>query len=119
LYCRTHEHHYSRNEKADENDERNLYPVASCHLYVVWFTLRAQCAWRPISSWLISKVAVFWVVATCSLVEVYRSFRCACSLHQSDRTSERRQTSTGLHGVTTQKTVSHLPTRRCENLKSH
>jgi hypothetical protein len=27
------------------------------------------------------KMAVFWVVVTCSLVEVYRRFRGACCLH--------------------------------------
>jgi hypothetical protein len=27
------------------------------------------------------KMAVFWVVATCSLVKVYRRFRCASCLH--------------------------------------
>jgi hypothetical protein len=32
------------------------------------------------------KMAVFWVVAPCSLVEVYRRFRGACCLHhQGDR----------------------------------
>jgi hypothetical protein len=28
------------------------------------------------------KIAVFWVVGPCSLVEVYRRFRGACCLHQ-------------------------------------
>jgi hypothetical protein len=55
-----------------------------------------------------SKMAVFWVLAPCSLVQVYRSFRGACCL----------LTSTRLHGATTQK-HSHLRTRRRENLKSH
>jgi hypothetical protein len=33
-------------------------------------------------------MAVFWVVAPCSLVEVYRRFRGACCLHhQGDRPS--------------------------------
>jgi hypothetical protein len=31
------------------------------------------------------KVAVFWVVAPCSLVEVYRRFRRACCLHHHTR----------------------------------
>jgi hypothetical protein len=30
------------------------------------------------------KMAVFWVVAPCSLVDVYRRFRDACCLHQND-----------------------------------
>jgi hypothetical protein len=34
------------------------------------------------------KIAVFWVVAPCSLVEVYQRFRGPCCLHhQGDRTS--------------------------------
>jgi hypothetical protein len=28
------------------------------------------------------KMAVFWVVAPCSLVEVYQCFRCPCCLHR-------------------------------------
>jgi hypothetical protein len=28
------------------------------------------------------KIAVFWVLASCSLVEVYRRFRGACCLHR-------------------------------------
>jgi hypothetical protein len=67
------------------------------------------------------KMAVFWVVAQCSLVEVYQRFRGPCSLHhqgdeslmithrslialmmEAARTSE---TSTRLHCATTQKTV--------------
>jgi hypothetical protein len=45
------------------------------------------------------KIAVFWVVAPCSLVEVYqRSTGPCCLHHQGDRP-------TSLHGVTTQKTA--------------
>jgi hypothetical protein len=32
-------------------------------------------------SYFIPEVAVFWAVALCSLVEVYRRFRGACCLH--------------------------------------
>jgi hypothetical protein len=42
------------------------------------------------------KMAVFWFVAPCSLVEVYRRFRGACCLHnQGDRPDDggRRQSS--------------------------
>jgi hypothetical protein len=43
-------------------------------------------------------MAVFWVVAPCSLVEVYQRFRGPCCLHhQGDFTR--------LHGSTTQKTA--------------
>jgi hypothetical protein len=40
-------------------------------------------------------MAVFWVVAPCSLVEVYQRFRGPCCLHHQPR----------LHGITTQKTA--------------
>jgi hypothetical protein len=46
---------------------------------------------------LIMKVAVFRVVAPCSLVDVYRRLRGACYLHH--------QTFTRLHVATAQKTV--------------
>jgi hypothetical protein len=36
------------------------------------------------------KIAVFWVVAPCSLVEVYQRFRGPCCLHhQGDRTTQK------------------------------
>jgi hypothetical protein len=48
------------------------------------------------------KMAVFWDVAPCSLVEIYRRFRGSCCLHhQGDNPED-----------------SHLYTRRRENLKS-
>jgi hypothetical protein len=46
------------------------------------------------------KIAVFWVVAPCSLVEVYQRFRGPCS-HQQQTT---------LHGATTQKTAIFILT---------
>jgi hypothetical protein len=49
------------------------------------------------------KMAVFWVVAPCSLVEVYQRFRGPCCLHhQGDRSED-----------------SHLHTHRREDLKSY
>jgi hypothetical protein len=40
------------------------------------------------------KIAVFWVIAPCSLVEVYQRFRGPCCLHhQGDRLQPRRQQS--------------------------
>jgi hypothetical protein len=42
------------------------------------------------------KMTVFWIVAPCSLIEVYRPFRGACCLHHlEDRTAQqpRRQSS--------------------------
>jgi hypothetical protein len=49
---------------------------------------------------------VFWDVAPCHLVEVYRHFRGAfCLHHQGDRISEMSVTSAKLHGAESQKTV--------------
>jgi hypothetical protein len=48
-------------------------------------------------------MAVFWVVAPCSLVELYQRFRGPCCLHhQGDESS--------LHGATTQKTIIFILT---------
>jgi hypothetical protein len=58
------------------------------------------------------KMAVFWVVAPCNLVEVYRRLRGACCLHNQGNSFYK----------TTQcndPEDSHLHTRRHENLKSH
>jgi hypothetical protein len=51
-----------------------------------------------------TKIAVFWVVAPCSLVEVYRRFRGPCCLHHQGDWSP----STRLHGARTQKTAIYL-----------
>jgi hypothetical protein len=40
---------------------------------------------------LIKKMAVFWDVAPCSLVEVYQRFRGACCLHQHSSPWQWRQ----------------------------
>jgi hypothetical protein len=59
---------------------------------------------------------VFWVVAPCSLGEVYRRFRGACCLHhQGD------EASVNLHQTTWRNNPedSHLHTRHRQNLKSH
>jgi hypothetical protein len=59
-----------------------------------------------------TKMAVFWVVTLCSLVEVYQYFSGSCCLHRQGTWWWRQQvslkcwwTSTRLHGVTTQKTA--------------
>jgi hypothetical protein len=60
------------------------------------------------------KIAVFWVVAQCGLVQVYRRSRDACCLRYQGYESspwwwrekaplKRRSTSIRLHGATTQK----------------
>jgi hypothetical protein len=43
------------------------------------------------------KMAGFWVVAPCSLVEVYHRFRGACSLHHRDDEYRRKPSSLGFN----------------------
>jgi hypothetical protein len=76
------------------------------------------------------KMAVFWIVAPCSLVKVYGRFGCACFLHhQGDEGSTHRPDNgkerTSELSVNVYQTTgcnnpeeSHLYTRRHENLKS-
>jgi hypothetical protein len=75
------------------------------------------------------KMAVFWVVAPCSLVEVYRRFRGACCVsHQGDRPDDGDskhlwnvkfyQRFTRLHGAKSQKTaIFLLAAARASHLK--
>jgi hypothetical protein len=57
-------------------------------------------------------MAVFWVVAPCSLVEVYRRFRGACCLnHQSDDHPDDGS-------ATTKKTVSNLQKYFCSRYRN-
>jgi hypothetical protein len=54
------------------------------------------------------KIAILWVVATCSLVEVYQRFRGPCCLHhQGDRPDDGGRTSETL--------VNFYQTTRCYN----
>jgi hypothetical protein len=64
-------------------------------------------------------MAVFWVVAPCSLVEVYRRFRGACCLHhQSNKCTS--ETSVNFYQNTQRNSKDNHPhTRHRENLKSH
>jgi hypothetical protein len=72
-------------------------------------------------------MAVFWVVASCSLVEVYQSFRGPCCLHHHSLTAlmmEAARTSETLiiFYQTTRRynpEDSHIRTHRRENLKSY
>jgi hypothetical protein len=48
-------------------------------------------------------MAIFWVVAPCNLVEIYRRLRGDCCLHNQGNSPE----------------DSHLHARRRENLKPH
>jgi hypothetical protein len=59
---------------------------------------------KILKHWLKWKMAVFWVVAPCSLVEVYRRFRGADCLHLMMENNPED---------------SHLRTHRRENLKSY
>jgi hypothetical protein len=73
-------------------------------------------------------MTVFWDVASCSLVEIYRRFRGTCCLHQGDplialmmEVANSSETSVNL-GQTTWRNIredSHLHSRCRENLKSH
>jgi hypothetical protein len=57
------------------------------------------------------KMAVFWDVAPCSLVEVHRHFRGPCCLHnERDAPLKLRSPSTGLHGEISQKAVIFILT---------
>jgi hypothetical protein len=76
-----------------------------------------------------SKTTVFWVVAPCSLVEVYQRFRGPCCLHHQ---GDERIIALMMEAAKTSETLvkfyqttrrynpedSHLRTHRCENLKS-
>jgi hypothetical protein len=65
------------------------------------------------------KMTVFWDVAPCSLIKVYRRFKCACCLHhQGDSLSE---TPANFYRTSRRNIPedSHFHTRRRENLESH
>jgi hypothetical protein len=81
-------------------------------------------------------MAVFWVVAPCSLAEVYRRFRGGCCLYQFTDVSEVLAASIIVLMIEAARTSEtyvkffkttrrnnpedgHLHNRRCENLKSH
>jgi hypothetical protein len=63
-------------------------------------------------------MTVFWDVAPCSPVEVYRRFRAFALMMKAARTSE---TSANFYQTTSRNIPedSHLHIRRRENLKSH
>jgi hypothetical protein len=68
------------------------------------------------------KMAVFWVIATCSLVEVCRHFKGVCCIHhQVDEATSTSETSVNFYQNTRRDNSedSHLHIRRHENLKSH
>jgi hypothetical protein len=82
---------------------------------------------HPLKNWntVLAKMAVFWVVAPCSLVEIYQRFRGPCCLHhQGDRSYEAARTPETLVNFyqTSRRYIpedSHLHTHRRENLKSY
>jgi hypothetical protein len=69
------------------------------------------------------KTTVFWDVAPCSLVEIFRRFRGACCLHHlgDEKAAGTSETSVDFYQSTRHNIPedSHLHTRRRENLKSH
>jgi hypothetical protein len=72
---------------------------------------------------MVSKMAVFWIVVPCSVVEVYQRFRGPCCLHhqlmmEAAKTSE---TLVNFYQTTRHCNLedSHLHTHRHENLKSY
>jgi hypothetical protein len=56
------------------------------------------------------KVAIFWIVAPFSLVEVYLLFKGACCLHHQ---GDKHLSNARLHGATTQKTAIFITTGCC------
>jgi hypothetical protein len=69
------------------------------------------------------KMAIFWVVVPCSLVEVHQRFRSSCCLrHQGDDGGTSTSETSVIFYQTTRHNNpedSHLHTRHLENLKSH
>jgi hypothetical protein len=65
------------------------------------------------------KIAVFWIVAPCSLVEVYQRFRGAIAMMMEAASISK--TSVNFYQTTRRSNPedSHLLTRRRENLKSY
>jgi hypothetical protein len=83
---------------------------------------------QPRGTEILSKMAVFWVVAPCSLVEVHQSFRGPCCLHQQGglivlmmEAAITSETLVNLYQTTRRYNPkdSHLRTHRRENLKSY
>jgi hypothetical protein len=74
---------------AENFEDQTLYPRISFHVNTT------DCGGQQIISQVgfltavSTKMDVFWVVAPCSLVEVYRRFRGACCLHHQGMQSKR------------------------------
>jgi hypothetical protein len=66
------------------------------------------------------KMAAFWVVLPCSLVEVYRRFRDACCIALMMEAKSTSETSVNFYQITRRNNPedSHLHIRRRENLIS-
>jgi hypothetical protein len=69
------------------------------------------------------KISVFWAVAPCCLVAVYRRFRGTCCLLIAlmIEVASTSETSVNFYQTTRRynREERHLYTRRCENLKSY
>jgi hypothetical protein len=70
-----------------------------------------------------TKISVFWVVAPCSLVEVYQRFKGSCCLHHQGDEGAASTSETLVNFFQTTRRYnpedSHLRTHRRENLKSY
>jgi hypothetical protein len=66
-------------------------------------------------------MTVFWVIASCSFVEVYRRVRGACCPHRPEEELSTSETLVNFYQPTRRNNQAdrHLHTRRSENLKSH
>jgi hypothetical protein len=89
-YCLQYWFHYAVHIQAYMCSFFFLYGISTFWVYgvsfnLVWLTGKENCLWNFTSGssrttrWM--KMVVFWVVAPCSLVEVYRRFRGPCCLH--------------------------------------
>jgi hypothetical protein len=72
-------------------------------------------------AYMTKKMAVFWVAAPCSLVEVYQRFRDPCCLHHQGTAARTSETLVNFYQTIRRynREDSHLRTHRCENLESY
>jgi hypothetical protein len=90
----------------------------NCHLCSYYYFLVGFEVLTAVSM----KIAVFWVVAPCSLVEFYQRFRGPCCVHhQGDEAARTSETLVNFYQTTRCYNLedSNLHTHRRENLKSY
>jgi hypothetical protein len=85
---------------------------------VPWVMVPYTCTSRI---YCIKKIAVFWVVAPCSLVEVYQRFIGTCCIARMMVAESASETSVNFYQTIRRYNTedSHLRTRCRENLKSY